>query len=158
MLIVCLCSQSTAGSRSPAPDSQQEQIGPSTSRQGREKDPYVPTSPSHHVEDGYEPGSGHASASAPSRHPNPQPQPESLQRFSSSTGPWNPASPTETPVDPESLKRRYSDVAGMDEYELDRSYPDKLETEYATSSNLYVPGTDSLVSNLAMLIHVVLKY
>jgi hypothetical protein len=35
-------------------------------------------------------------------------------------------------VDPESLKRRYSDVAGMDDYQLDRNYPDKLETELET--------------------------
>ena len=33
------------------------------------------------------------------------------------------------PVDPESLKRRFSDAAGMDDHQLDSNYPDKLQIE-----------------------------
>lgn len=52
-----------------------------------------------------------------------------LRRFSTDAGPWH-ASPTMIPVDPaERSKRRLSEVEGMEGFQLDRDYPDKLTVE-----------------------------
>ena len=94
-------------------------------------------------------GNGHASSSAqgptPSRRlpplPSQQTQPDMLRRFSTESGPWH-ASPTMIPGDAESSKRRLSEVEGMENYQLDRTYPDKMEAELAEMEQGGVEGNE----------------